>query len=128
VQTKRAKEREKMTAKMRRSTLFRYRIVITVPPWSVIVMASAIGFGLLTKPILATNIVSFVLVVASFICVWMSRRIVRGLRHDVHEALNNINNDDSGLILKTDEYDPEDEPKTFRLKKVNDQRSARVSE
>jgi hypothetical protein len=92
-------------------------------------MASAIGFGLLTKPMLATNIVSFVLVVASLICVWVSRRIVRGLRHDVHEALNNINNDDDELILKLDEYDPDEaEPKTIQLKKVNGQRSTRVSE
>jgi hypothetical protein len=50
---------------------------------------------------------------------------VRALRYDVHEALNNIGNDE----LELGEFDTIDNsPETIRLKKVNGKRSARVSE
>lgn len=127
MQTKAQKKRKLMTTKERRSTLFRYRIVITIPPWTVFVMAGAIGFALLRTPQLVTSIVSFCLTVAAVLCVWIARKQVRALRYDVHGALNDINSvsdDDEELTHKLEDYDPE----TFHLKKVNGKRSSRVSE
>jgi hypothetical protein len=112
------------TAKQRKATLFRYRLVITMPPWAVLVMGGAIGLAFLRTPEIATNAISFALVFASLVCVVISRRHVNALRHDIHEALNNIGNDSDEIEHELVDYEPE----AFQLKRVNGKRSARVSE
>ena len=123
--TKAQKKRDTMTAKQRKSTLFRYRIVVTMPPWGVLVMAGATGFVFLTRPMFATNVISIVLVVVGLILVIRSRAMVKALRHDVHEALNDIGNDE--LVLGSD-YPADEQTETIRLKRINNiNGSSRVS-
>lgn len=123
--TKMQKKREALSAKVRKTTLFHYRIVITLPPWGVLVMAGAVGVGLVSQPMLVTNIVSVAATgIAVVFCV-VARRIVKALRFEVHEALNNIGSDE----LELTDYEPK--PETIRLKKMghtNGSRSSRVSE
>lgn len=117
--------RERRLRQLRRASIFKYRLVITMPPWAVFVMAGAIGLALLTKPLLVTNVVSIIIVIMALILIYVSRRQVRALRYEVHEALNNIGNED----LELDDFDPIDNrPETIRLKKVNGRNSSRVSE
>src|SRR4029077_12931884 len=123
--TKAQKKRDTMTAKQRKSTLFRYRIVITMPPWGVLVMAGSAGFVFLTRPLFVTNVISIVLVVVGLILVIRSRAMVKALRHDVHEALNDIGNDE--LVLGSD-YPADEQTETIRLKRINNTNgSSRVS-
>jgi hypothetical protein len=89
-------------------------------------MAGAVVFGLLAKPLLLTNIISVVCVALALVLVTAARRSVKALRFDVHEALNNIGNDE----LELGEYE-DAPPETIRLKKMdntNGHRSSRVSE
>jgi hypothetical protein len=112
----------------RKSDLFRRRIVIAVPDWSVFVVAGAVGFGLLDKPLLVTNIICLVTTVVALVTVWLARRQLRALRYEVHEALNNINTADDELIQEVSE--PPAEPITLKKidNRVNGKRSTRVSE
>lgn len=88
-------------------------------------MAGAIGIALVSQPMLVTNVVSIIITTMALILILVCRRQVRALRYDVHEALNNIGNDE----LELGEFDTIDNsPETIRLKKVNGKRSARVSE
>lgn len=122
---RRTNKRQMMTAKMRKASIFKYRLVITMPPWGVLVMAGAIGIALVSQPMLVTNVVSIIITTMALILILVCRRQVRALRYDVHEALNNIGNDE----LELGEFDTIDNsPETIRLKKVNGKRSARVSE
>jgi hypothetical protein len=119
-----------MTSRERRSSLFRRRIVIAVPEWSVFAVAGAIGIGLFNKPMLVANMLAFILCVLSVVCVWVARRQVRALRYDIHEALNNINypyaevEEEIGAKPTLEDYEPE----KFHLKRVNGKSSSRVSE
>jgi hypothetical protein len=122
--TKRMKERELMTTRLRKSTLFRYRIIVTMPPWSVFLLAGAIALGLMARPMLLVTIISIITTALSLILVTVARRQVTALRYDVHEALNNIGNDD--LVLE--DFDPDPEPERIVLKRMNGKRSSRVSE
>jgi hypothetical protein len=91
----------------------------------VLVVAGAVTIGLVKEPMLVTNIVSCVVTFTSLVFVMVARRIVKALRFEVHEALNNIGNEE--LVLE--EYEPK--PETIRLKKMgraNGSRSSRVSE
>jgi len=89
-------------------------------------MAGAIGVALVIQPMLVTNVVSLVITTVALILIYVAKRQVRALRYDVHEALNNIGNDDLEL---SDTFEPIDnKPETIRLKRVNGKRSARVSE
>lgn len=118
-------KRDQMTSKMRKSTLFRYRIVITMPPWGVLVMGAGIAIGLFTQPMLITNIVAVICALFAVVFIYVARRSLNALRHDVHEALNNIGNDE----IETAPYEVPAE--TIRLKKMghtNGTRSSRISE
>jgi hypothetical protein len=115
-----------MTAKMRKASIFKYRLVITIPPWGVLAMAGAIGIALVSQPMLVTNVVSIIITTVALILIYVARRQVRALRYDVHEALNNIGNDDLELDDTFETID--NTPETIRLKRVNGKRSARVSE
>lgn len=90
-------------------------------------MAGAVGIALVTKPLLVTNVISLIITALALVLILVSRRQVRALRWDVHEALNNIGNED----LELEDFDPEtvdNRPETIRLKKVNGRTSTRVSE
>lgn len=113
--SKRKRERAMMTAKQRKSTLFHYRIVITVPPWGVLPVAGAVGIALLARPMFVTNVISIVLVMVGLILVIKARAIVKALRHDVHEVLHNIGNDDA----PPDDFPVEDGEEIIRLKRIN---------
>jgi hypothetical protein len=123
---RRTKRNVPMTKKMRTSHLFCRRIIIPIPTWGVFVVSAAAVIAYLAGPMLVTNIVSVVCVAISIILVTIARRQVNALRHDVHEALHNIGNDD--------EDDDEDQPYpvtekvTLKKMKVNGTTSARVSE
>src|SRR5215475_10427990 len=119
-----ARKRQLMTKKQRTASLFHRRIIITLPPWSLLVLVPTIFIGMIGHPMLVTNIVSFVLVSVSLILVIVARRQVRALKHDVHEALNNINDEDD----IEDEYADITEKVTLKKMKVNGTKSARVSE
>jgi hypothetical protein len=121
---KRKKERALMTTKQRKATLFRYRIVITVPPWGVLPVASAVGIALLARPMFVTNVISIVLVILGLILVIKASAIVKALRHDVHEVLHNIGNEDA----PADDFPVEDGEEIIRLKRINNSNgNARVS-
>jgi len=117
-----------MTKKQRTASLFHRRIIITLPPWSLLVLVPTIFIGMIGHPMLVTNIVSFVLVSVSLILVIVARRQVRALKHDVHEALNNINAEDDDEDDIEDEYADITEKVTLKKMKVNGTKSARVSE
>jgi len=78
----------------KRSDLFKRRIVITVPPWGVIVVAGAIGAAILDRFALVTEIASIVMVAVMLVFVLTAKRIVKELRYQVHDVINNIHNDD----------------------------------
>ena|SRR5215475_873413 len=123
-----ARKRQLMTKKQRTASLFHRRIIITLPPWSLLVLVPTIFIGMIGHPMLVTNIVSFVLVSVSLILVIVARRQVRALKHDVHEALNNINAEDDDEDDIEDEYADITEKVTLKKMKVNGTKSARVSE
>jgi hypothetical protein len=118
-----------MTKKMRVSHLFCRRIIIPIPSWGLLPVSLAIIIGLIGRPMLVTNIISVSCATVSIILVIVARRQVRALKHDVHEALHNINADDDD-----DEDDdtpvpyPTDEHITLKKMNVNGTASARVSE
>ena len=121
----RKQKREQLTTKMRKSTMFRYRLIITMPPWAVLIIGAAITIGMVAEPMVLTNIVSVAAAAISVVLAFVARRTVKALRFDVHEALNNIGNDDLELA------DYEAPPETIRLKKMdhtNGHKSSRVSE
>lgn len=122
--TKKHNRREPMTKRQRRSSLFQYRLVITMPTWGVFVMAGAIGIALLAKPLLVTNIVALIVTTVALLLVKVARREVKKLRYEVHEALNNIGNDE----LELGDYIDNRPDATIRLKRVNGNSSSRVSE
>jgi hypothetical protein len=122
---KRSIKRESAMRLARRASIFKYKIVITLPPWGVLVMAGAIGIALLSGPMLVTNIVAITTTVVALTLVYVARKQVGALRHDVHEALNNINNDNLETLH---EVPPVDGPEPIRLKRVNNYPNSRVSE
>jgi hypothetical protein len=89
-------------------------------------MAGAIAIALLAKPLLMTNIIALIVTAVALLLIKVARREVKTLRYEVHEALNNIGNED----LELKDYDVIDNrpDATIRLKKVNGNSSTRVSE
>ena|SRR5215831_1041631 len=108
------------TSKERKATLFRYRIIITVPSWGVPVVAGVSAWALLVHPILLTNIICLTTSIACLILTYAAGRLVRKLRFDVHEALNNIGNDELDEVVT-------DMTEHISLRKINDQPSSRIS-
>jgi hypothetical protein len=120
--------REPMTRRQRRSSLFHYRLIITIPAWGVFVMAGAIAIALLAKPLLMTNIIALIVTAVALLLIKISRREVKHLRYEVHEALNNIGNEDLILNGYGDDIIDNRPDATIKLKKVNGNSSSRVSE
>jgi hypothetical protein len=89
-------------------------------------MAGAIGIALLAEPLLMTNIIALIITAVALLLIKISRKEVKTLRYEVHEALNNIGNED----LELKDYDVIDNTPdaTIRLKRVNGNSSSRVSE
>ena len=78
----------------RMGDLFRRKIIFTVPPWGVPIIAGAILFGLVKTPMLVNSVVAFVLSCTALGLIVVARRQVRELRYAVHSALNDIENED----------------------------------
>lgn len=117
-------DRDAMSIRMRKATLFHRRIIVTVPPWAIWLIAAATFLSGLARPIVLVTIISIITTVLSLGLVIIARRQVRALRHDVYEALHNIGNDD----LELEDYDPEPPAEKIILKRMNGHRSSRVSE
>jgi hypothetical protein len=88
-------------------------------------MGGAVAIALVTQPMLVTNIISVAVAGTCVVLLVVARRNVKALRFEVHEALNNIGNED----LELEDYEPK--PETIRLKKMdhtNGRKSSRISE
>jgi len=91
-------------------------------------MAGAIGIALLAKPLLMTNIIALIITAVALLLIKVSRREVKMLRHEVHEALNNIGNEDLILNGYSDDVIDNRYDANIKLKRVNGNSSSRVSE
>jgi hypothetical protein len=96
--------------KRKPSNLFKTRIVIAVPPWGVFVVAGAIGVAIFDRLAFVTEVISLVAAILAISCAWVARRMVRDLRYQVHEVLNDIGNDELEVVA-----DPEPEAAVFKL-------------
>jgi hypothetical protein len=78
----------------RRPSLFQRRIVITIPPWGVVVVAAAIAGAILDRFAMVTEIISVILCFISLVAVLTAQRIVKNLRYQVHAIITNQDNED----------------------------------
>ena len=73
---------------------FRNKIVITVPSWSVPLVAIATGVGVYFSFSHTANVIELLIVMASFIFAYKMHRMVQRLRVRIHELSYDIGNED----------------------------------
>lgn len=73
---------------------FRNKIVITVPSWSVPLVALATGVGCYFSFSHIANVIELLIIAASFIFAYEMHRMVQKLRVRLHEVMNGIGNED----------------------------------
>lgn len=107
--------------------VFRRRLVITIHPWGVPILALAVALPLVFKFSYIYNAIEVAIVATSIVLVWRMSRIVNSLKYEVWHVLHNIDEDGEDdryaawMDKQTDDVDK------INLKRVNGQRSARVS-
>ena len=77
----------------RKPDLFRHRIIIVIPPWGVVIVAGAIGIAIFDRLPVVTEAIAILAALLALGCAWTARRMVRDLRYQVHEVLNDIGNE-----------------------------------
>ena len=110
----------------RRPDLFKRRIIITIHPWAIPLIALALGTSIAFSLNTTTNVICLIITFGVVFTGWRMRQQMQDLRFQVHEILNNLENHD----LDEDIEQESDEPKPDRinLKRVNGKRNSRVSE
>jgi hypothetical protein len=105
--------------------IFRRKIVITIPPWGVLVLSLAITLPLIFSFTIIASMVQLAITATALTIVWRMHRIMQNMRYEVHHVLNDIENE---YGYDGDEIDTENTVPVTRLnlKGVNGERSTRV--
>lgn len=111
--------------------VFRRKLVITIHPWGVPVLALAVALPLVFKFSYIYNAIEVAIVATSIILVWRMSRIVNHMRYEMWHILHGINESDEddryAAWMDKPTIDDDDTPR-ITLKRMNGKRSARVSE
>ena len=78
----------------RRTKLFNRRIVVSLPPWGVLVGSGVIALAIFDRFTVVTNAVALLVTVLSVVFCFTAHRLVRGMRYQMHHALNDIGNEE----------------------------------
>lgn len=112
---------KKLFRKRRRPTeLFRRRIIITMHPWAVALLALGLAVAIVTRLDTVMNAISVASALTALGVVLIARREVANLRHDYRRALVVMDDDDEPL-----EHETEIPAKPIRL--VNGTSNSRIS-
>jgi hypothetical protein len=101
--------------------LFKRRIVISISPWAVPLIALAIGTALIFKLTAFTNVICLAITFGCVFSAWRFRQQMRDLRYSMKHAQNGVDEDD-----EIEQY--EDYIEKIPVKAINGSRNARVSE
>lgn len=109
--------------------VFRRKIVITIPPWGVLVFSAIVAVSIGAQITRMLVIFLLIIVLSAFIATVVQHRLVNELRYSIHNILHDIENDgrynDSPSFQ---EYIAEEaKPDRIPLKKINGDNSSRVS-
>lgn len=78
----------------RKTNLFNKRIVISLPPWGVAVVAGVSALAIFDNFTVVTNAVALLMTALSVVFMFTARRMLRGMRYQIHHILNDIGNDE----------------------------------
>lgn len=106
--------------------VFRRKLVITIHPWGVPVLALALALPLVFKFSYIVNAVELAVVATSIILVWRMSHIVNGLKYEVWHLLHGISEADEDDRYQAWMDKPADDIPRVPLKRMNGQRSTRV--
>lgn len=107
--------------------VFRRKIVITIKPWAVPVLALAVALPLVFKFSYIYNAIEVATVATSIILVWRMSRIVNSLKYEVWHLLHGVSEDDEDDRYAAWMDKPDEGVEKVNLKRVNGQHSSRVS-
>ena len=100
---------------------FRRKIVITIHPWAVPFICISVALPIVFSFTVVGDMVLLGIAATALVMVWRMAKIVQGIKYDVHHILNGIEDDLEAPVK-------EDKPERITLKRMNGQRSTRVSE
>jgi hypothetical protein len=108
--------------------VFRRKLVITIHPWGVPILALAVALPLVFKFSYIYNAIEVAIVATSIILVWRMSRIVNHMRAEMWHILHGIDEsvEDERYAAWMDKPEEDSVPKVT-LRKVNGQRNTRVS-
>lgn len=81
------------TPRIKQEPLFRRRILITIPPWGVPVIALGIGVGLWEQSQMLYEAICTILVASCLIGAAMMYTTVQEARHQIHNILHDMENE-----------------------------------
>ena len=110
--------------------VFRRKYVITIHPWGVPILALAVALPLVFKFSYIYNAIEVAIVATSIVLVWRMARIVNHMKYEMWHILHGMSDAD-----EEDRYQawmdkqgaPDDNVETLPSKRINGQRSSRVS-
>lgn len=94
----------KKQIRIKQDPIFRRRIIITLPPWGVPIVAAAAGIAIGVQLEFLYVVIMTILVVAAFVGVTVEHRMVRDLRYMIHNILYDIENDDMTPSVQFEEF------------------------
>jgi Mg2+/citrate symporter len=84
----------KRQIRIKQDPIFRKRIIITLPPWGVPIVAAAAGIALGVQLEFLYIVIMTILVFIAFLGVAVEHRMVKELRYQIHNILYDIENED----------------------------------